>query len=103
MIGKVVKNIADKFSVVGCDGEIIENCSARGNLKVNGKVLVGDNVEYEVNQGQAIITRIEKRRNEFIRPSISNIDIMLIVISEVPSVDLLLLDKLILCCKLKNV
>lgn len=102
MKGRVIKNIADKFSVVA-GGVVYENCMARGNLKQNGKVLVGDIVECEIVQDGLVIVKIEKRKNEFIRPPISNIDVMLIVISEVPSPDFLLVDKLILNCKVKNV
>ena len=102
MKGRVIKNIADKFSVVA-GGVVYENCIARGNLKQNGKVLVGDIVECEIVQDGLVIVKIEKRKNEFIRPPISNIDVMLIVISEVPSPDFLLVDKLVLNCKVKNV
>lgn len=103
MKGKVIKNIADKFTIVSEDDVIFENCKARGNLKQNGKILVGDNVEYSIELGEAVIEKIDSRINEFIRPPIANLQIMLIVISEKPAVDLLLLDKLILNCKIKNV
>lgn len=103
MLGKVVKNIADKFTVVGNNGEIYENCVARGNLKVNGKLFVGDSVEYDLQDNKCIINKINQRKNSFIRPVIANIDVMLLVVSEVPKVDYLLLDKLILTCKYKNV
>ena len=104
MKGKVVKNIADKFEILQDNGERIAGCVARGNLKQKGKVLVGDNVAFEMLESQQpIIVEIEKRKNSFIRPPIANIDIMLIVISEKPKPDFLLVDKLIINCEKNNV
>ena len=104
MKGKVVKNIADKFEILQDSGERIAGCVARGNLKQKGKVLVGDDVIFEMLETQQpVIVEIEKRKNSFIRPPIANIDIMLIVISEKPKPDFLLVDKLIINCEKNNV
>lgn len=104
MKGKVVKNIADKFEILQDSGERIAGCVARGNLKQKGKALVGDNVIFEMLESQQpVIIEIEKRKNSFIRPPIANIDIMLIVISEKPKPDFLLVDKLIINCEKNNV
>lgn len=104
MLGRVVKNIADRYDVLAESGERISSCVARGNLKQNGKVLVGDSVEVAVATGsQPIITQICKRKNEFIRPPIANIDLLLIVVSEKPKPDFVLVDKLIINCKLNAV
>lgn len=99
MKGKVIKNIADKFEIVDECGKRHTNCLARGNLKCGGKLLVGDEVKCEEQGSQVIIVEIGERKNQFVRPPIANIDIMLIVVSEKPLVDLLLLDKLILYAK----
>lgn len=104
MKGKVVKNIADKFDILQENGKRVVGCVARGNLKQKGKVLVGDNVIFEMQEGQQpIIVGIEQQKNAFIRPPIANIDVMLIIISEKPKPDYLLIDKLIINCEKNNV
>ena len=70
--------------------------------KDNVIILVGDIVEVEVNENKEglkelnIITKLFERRNEFIRPSISNIDHAILVTSiNEPSLNHYYLDKLI--------
>ncbi len=64
------------------------------NEKISPKV--GDIVEYENSTPYAIITKVEPRKNDFIRPAIANIDQALIVTSvKEPDLNLNLLDKMI--------
>lgn len=72
----------------------------RGYFRNEGiRILVGDIVELKIEKGDAEINSIEilhKRKNEFIRPNISNIDHAIIVSSMVePKFDTLLIDKFI--------
>ncbi len=78
MIGKV---IASKYGVytILCDN-ITYNVIGRGILKFQSKeVLVGDDVEFDKDAG--IISSIKERKNLLIRPKISNVDQLIIVMS----------------------
>lgn len=98
MQGKVVKIIADLFSVLS-EGNIYE-CSARGKLKKD-KIVVGDEVIVDKNEN--IIEKVLKRKNILIRPPVSNIDNLLIVLASVPEPDFILIDKLIVKCFKNNI
>ncbi|MDN7144381.1 ribosome small subunit-dependent GTPase A [Liquorilactobacillus mali] len=54
---------------------------ARGNFRKKGEApLVGDWVEFKAeNQNEGYILRIEKRKNELIRPPVANIDYAIVV------------------------
>lgn len=78
--------------------------SAQGKLKQSGKVLVGDQVEFdELSDGTANITKIYPRRNELIRPPIANIDCLVIMLTKSPSPDFVLIDKLVISCMVHNI
>ncbi len=81
MRGTVVKGIAG-FYYVKSDGEIFQ-CKARGVFKNKGiKVAVGDIVEFELNEGSdGLITEIEERKNEFVRPPVANVQCFVVVFS----------------------
>ena len=98
MQGKVIKIIADLFTIFS-GGKVYE-CSARGKLKKE-KIVVGDNVEFSASEN--IIERVESRKNILIRPPVSNIDKMLIVLASVPKPDFVLVDKLIIRCFKDNI
>lgn len=93
MKGLIVKKNADLFDVRF--GEQIFTCVARGSLKKEG-VFVGDKVLFDKNN--KIIEQILPRKNLLIRPPISNLDTMIIVIAKKPLPDFYLVDKLILFC-----
>lgn len=54
---------------------------ARGNFRKKGEApLVGDWVEFKAeNQDEGYILRIEKRKNELVRPPVANIDYAIVV------------------------
>lgn len=94
--GVVTKKLANKFWVkTGKDTICLE---ARGNLKKDN-IFVGDKVEFQNN----CIEKVEERKNKLIRPPITNIDSLIIVIAPLPKPDYLCLDKMILFCKLNNI
>lgn len=91
MIGQVYKVHTDSYSVK-C-GEYIYKCGARGVLKKRGEgILVGDVVNVE---NQTIIS-VNERKNRFIRPNVSNVDLIVGVVSVQPKPDFFVLDKLYL-------
>lgn len=102
MKGIVIKKLADLFTVLS--GENAINMNARGNLKRdNNKILVGDEVEFQKENGEYVITSVGPRKNELVRPPISNLDNLVIVITREPKPDLMLVDKLIIICQEKGI
>ena len=93
MIGKIIKQISNDYSVK-LENDIII-CKARGKFRKLGiSPVVGDNVEIDVNN--KYILNILKRKNELLRPTISNVDQALIVVSTyIPNFSSELLDKML--------
>ena len=95
--GKIIKGIGGFYYVNTAEGVI--ECKARGLFR-NKSVMpyVGDNVELEISEdGTGYIKKIEKRKNFFIRPPISNVDVLIIVVALAnPSPDLMFLDKMLI-------
>ena len=76
----------------------------RGNLKKNKNILVGDIVKVEKVGQDFMIKDVIDRKNSLIRPPVSNIDQMVIVVSVgAPSPDYILLDKQLVLCLSKNI
>jgi len=79
--GLIIKGIAGFYYVKV--GTTTYQCKARGIFKKDGiKPMVGDIARIEVlENGDAIINAIEERKNEFIRPFVSNVDCFVVVIA----------------------
>lgn len=80
MKGLIVKGIAGFYYVKGEDGSVTQ-CKARGNFKNEGITpYVGDEVDFEIlEDGDGIVEKIYPRKNQFIRPPIANVDLIVIV------------------------
>jgi ribosome biogenesis GTPase len=89
-IGRVIKGVASQF-VVQIGGEMVE-CTAKGKLKLDGDIYIGDFVEVEDGK----IVGVKPRKNVLIRPYVANIDYLAIVLAIKPAPDLLLCDKLLI-------
>lgn len=101
MNGIIVKNISNDYTV-NCNGTYYI-CKPRGKFRHNNMIpLVGDIVTIdEINN---YIIDIKKRKNELIRPSVSNIDIAIIVTSvKEPNFDANLLDKQLTIISYNNI
>lgn len=101
LTGMIIKNISDNYSVKVKNNIYI--CKPRGKFRNEGLTpLVGDVVEIDAENNY--ILNILDRKNELERPSISNVDIALIVASvKKPDLSLYLLDKLITSVILKKI
>lgn len=101
MKGKIIKNISNDYTVLNNNNKYI--CKPCGKFRINNiKPLVGDIVEFDENNNY--ILKIEKRKNELIRPSIANIDIAVIVTStKKPDFDSFLLDKTLAIISYNNI
>ncbi len=104
--GVIIKGIGGYY-YVKIDGDIYE-CRARGVFR-NNKItpLVGDSVDIIIideDKKKGNIQNILPRKNEFIRPQVSNVDNVLIVVSATrPQVDFMLLDKLLILYQIEGV
>lgn len=97
MQGKIMKGIAG-FYYVHDGKEDIYECKAKGifrNKKV--KPLVGDNVRFDIldeHEKKGNIIEIETRKNELIRPAVSNVDQALVFFASMnPNPNFNLLDR----------
>ncbi len=98
MKGQVYKVHSNAYFVMS-EGKL-HKCGARGLLKIRGEgISVGDYVQVE----KGVISEVMKRENHFIRPNVSNIDVIVAVISPEPKPDLLLVDKLLISAQKENV
>ena len=94
MQGRIIKAISG-FYYIEAENNIYE-AKAKGVFRKNGITpLVGDFVEFEELKNQkGNIVSINERKNELVRPPISNIDIAVIVASvKNPDISLLFIDK----------
>lgn len=96
--GRIIKGISGFYYVQDGTGNVHE-CKAKGAFKKKGVTpLVGDHVCFAENAGEgyALIEEVLPRKNELTRPSVANVDALLIVISEAePQADFYLVDKLL--------
>ena len=101
MIGKIVKQISNDYTVKVDNNLYI--CKARGKFKHDGITpLVGDNALIDLDN--KLLLEILPRENELIRPSISNVDQAVIVMSnKIPEFSLELLDKLLCIIEYNNI
>lgn len=104
--GIIVEILYDKYIIMTDDEiEITIIASIKGTLrKTDSKIFVGDIVDFEKNCDQWIITGISERKNSIIRPSVCNIDQMILMLSiDNPTPDYLLLDKELALCFSRNI
>lgn len=105
MTGRIFKALSGSYYIEDEPGKVI-SCKARGRFRNEGITpLVGDMVEYTLlEQGKGIIEAIGPRKNQFIRPAIANIDILVIIVSAViPMTDPFLIDRMTVIADYKDV
>ena len=92
--GKIIKALSGFYYVL--DGNEVTQCRGRGLFRKNKVTpLVGDNVYYQAdNKTDGTVTDIKPRKNELVRPPISNVDQALLVFSAAePAFSPALLDR----------
>lgn len=70
---------------------------ARGKLKRDGEIMVGDFVEVDT-ADEKVITKVRPRKNSLIRPSVANIDQIVLIVAPQPEIDWFLIDKMVINC-----
>lgn len=104
MQGRIVKGIGGFYYIQTEQGTI--ECRARGVLRKLGITpLVGDIVELELDsKGNPALSRILPRKNELVRPSVSNLDQIVIVAAvSAPAPDPMLLDKMLVAAEVRGI
>ena len=102
--GLIVKGIGGFYYVK--TAEQIYQCRARGIFRDMGVTpMIGDNVDIEVqDDGDAVVDRIYPRKNEFLRPPVSNIDMMVVVAAAArPKPNTAVIDKLLVAAEKSSV
>lgn len=80
-------------------------CSCLKTIRKN-RIVIGDNVdvvENEYSKDKYVITHVYPRKNIIPRPYVANIDKLFILIAIEPKPDFLLIDKLVIYCKINNI
>jgi len=104
-LGRLIKGVGGLYEVAA-EGRVYE-CTAAGVFR-NRKItpVIGDICEINVASeadGIAAITHITERKNEILRPRVSNIDqIIIVVAADNPPLDINLLDRYLAVLENKN-
>ena len=104
MRGRIQKALSG-FYYVKCDDGNCVQCKARGKFRKDGVTpLVGDFVEIsDLGNGEGRVETILPRRNSFDRPSVANIDQLVIICSNaIPKTEPYLVDRMTAIATLKN-
>ena len=99
MTGSILRGIGSFYTVL-CDEDGREY-TLRAQKKLRHQKMtpmVGDHVRFTPGQGEedGWLEEILPRRSMMERPSVANVDMLMLVIASVPQPDMLLCDKLIL-------
>ncbi len=103
-IGKIIKGIGGFYYVEAAEN--LYECKARGVFRKKGITpLVGDDVYFTVNDNaENTIDEIIERKNELVRPPLSNLDRLFIISSVVdPDINTVTLDRLISIAEHKEI
>lgn len=87
--GRIIKGVGGLFTVMA--NNTTYTLKARGKLKEEGELSVGDFVAFN----DDVIEERLPRKNSLIRPFISNLDQIVLVLSSLPQPDFNLVDKII--------
>ena len=100
MEGKIIKIISNDYTVLA--NNKIYVCKSRGKFRnQNITPLVGDIVYFD--EKNNYILEVKKRKNELVRPPVSNIDQAVIITNVKPTFNTNLLDKLLCIIEFNNI
>lgn len=94
--GRIIKGIGGFYYVKATDNTVYE-CKARGIFRKESiKPAIGDFVDILVENGKGSIEKIYPRTSYLIRPTVANVDVLVIVVAAAePEPNILLIDKLL--------
>lgn len=102
MTGRILKVLSDAM-VVSCDDGEVRRLKARGKLKRNGELYVGDRVQIDGTGRVPIIAERLERKNSLTRPNVANVDAVIIVTASYPATDFIVVDKIIVNAKREGI
>ena len=75
--GRIIRSLSGFYEVRTADATV--TCRARGSLRRTHEVpLTGDMVEITVEKGKGMVEKILPRKNQFVRPAVSNVDALVV-------------------------
>ena len=91
--GRILRSLSGFYDVQTPEGMV--TCRGRGNLRKAGESpLTGDMVEITVERGKGMVEKILPRKNRFVRPSVANVDALVIFAANVnPVTEPFLIDR----------
>lgn len=91
--GRIMKALSG-FYYVQTEQGLVE-CKARGRFrKERITPLVGDWVDITIEHGKGMVEEIHPRRNSFVRPAVANLDLLVLMVSQViPVTEPFLIDR----------
>lgn len=104
--GLIVKALSGFYYVEDNDSKKVYECRSRGVFRnINISPLVGDRVTFQFDENEkGLITEVDKRTNELVRPQIANVDQVLLVFSvKKPDFNQPLLDRFLAIIECFNV
>ena len=99
MVGSIMRGIGSFYTVLCAEDGREDTLRAQKKLRHQHLTpMVGDRVRFTPGQGDedGWLEEILPRRSMLVRPSVANVDMLMLVMASVPAPDLLLCDKLIL-------
>lgn len=100
--GRITKIISNQYTIDNKNEKV--TAVPRGKMRKAAKPVVGDIVEYEKIDDTYRISKVLKRKNQLLRPAVSNVDQALIVTScKDPDFSEHLLNRLIILVSLSNI
>lgn len=104
MEGIITKGIGGFYYVKATDANMYE-CKARGIFR-NEKIIpiIGDRVIINVENGKGSIVKILPRRTQLLRPSVANIDMLVLVVAAAsPEPNKFLIDKMLINAQINSI
>ena len=91
--GRIIKSLSG-FYDVRTENKVI-TCRARGSMRRTGmSPQVGDIVDISVEKGKGMVEKIHPRKNCFVRPAVSNLDLLVVFAANVnPVTEPFLIDR----------
>lgn len=102
MTGRIVRGIGGLYTVREDESEKEFVLRARGKLRRQHMTpMVGDRVAFSPGSGEehGWLEEILPRATCCVRPPVSNVDVLALVVAPVPQPDLLLIDRMIVCAR----
>lgn len=101
--GVVIKGVGGFYEVCMQDGERLV-CVPRGKLKRSGTIVPGDKVKVaDAGHGRGTIEELLSRTTRLSRPSVANVDqVVIVASSRDPEPDLLLTDRILVLCEFEE-